>query len=367
MQLYMNRMAERRRMTGRTFNAEMLTIARESRGLTQTELANLIGVTQGEISKLENRIREPEHEQVERLSEALRYTAAFFYLSESFRGPATGCIYHRKRKSIQQGVLREVLARVNVRRIQIRNFLRAADFEVEGRFIRLELEDHHVSPQDVAKMIRRHWGIVPGPIPNLTRTIEDAGGIVIPTDFGTRKIDAVSQMAPGLPPLFFVNSASPTDRLRYTLAHEIGHIVMHDGPTDDMEKEADQFAAEFLMPAAEIGPALLNATLPKLAALKPYWKMSMAALLTQAGNLGAIPPRRKSYMWMRMGQLGYRTKEPNPIPPEEATLFQELVGVHKNDLGYSDMDLAQASYWTDVSEVREVLLGKKEARLRLVR
>ena len=308
----------------------------------------------------------PDPEQVARFSRALGYTQDFFYVSETICGPGSGCIYNRRRKSLPAGKLREILAKINVRRIQVRRYLKAAELDMEPRFSRLEDDDY--SPADAAKMIRRYWMIPPGPIQNLIRTIENAGGIVVPTDFGTRKVDAISQLGPGLPPLFFVNSASPTDRLRYTLAHEIGHIVMHDGPSESMEREADLFAAEFLMPAAEIRPPLRDVNLPKLATLKQYWKVSMSALLMRASNLGLLTPRRKSYLWMQMGRAGYRTKEPGPLPPEKATLFGELIDVHRTDLGYSDQDLTRVSFWTDVSEMRSTLLGARQSRngLRLV-
>ena len=354
-------------MGERIFNAEMLTLARESRSLTQTALADRLGVTQGKISKIENGMQEPDTDQISRFSDALGYTEDFFYVGEAIRGPGSGCVYNRRRQSLPQGQLREIIAKINVRRIQMRRYLKAIDLDVENRFLKIDIEDD--SPEAIAQMIRRYWMIPPGPIQSLIRTIEDAGGIVIPTNFGTRKVDAISQLAPGLPPLFFVNSSSPPDRLRFTLAHEIGHLVMHDGPSDAMEKEADLFAAEFLMPAAEIRSQLKETTLPTLANLKPYWRVAMSALLMRAGNLGLISPRRKSYLWMQMGKAGWRKKEPVDIPPEEATLFDEVISVHKNDLGYSDQDLTNASYWTEISEMRGVLLRRSTGRngLRIVK
>ncbi len=59
-----------------------------------------------------------------------------------------------------------------------------------------------------------------------------------------------------MPPLFFINVTIPADRVRFSLAHEIGHIVVHQLPTDDMEREADRFAAEFLMPESAVRPDL---------------------------------------------------------------------------------------------------------------
>jgi Zn-dependent peptidase ImmA (M78 family) len=54
--------------------------------------------------------------------------------------------------------------------------------------------------------------------------------------------------------------------LRWTLVHEIGHILMHRFPTDNMEREADEFAAEFLLPAKDVKPQLYDLTLPMLSA-----------------------------------------------------------------------------------------------------
>src|ERR1700730_1023199 len=112
----------------------------------------------------------------------------------------------------------------------------------------MDAEDYNGDVSVIAGLLRRSWGIPNGPVENLTTAIEAAGGVVLRRSFGTSKIDAMSKWAPGEPPLFFINSEIPADRCRYTLAHEIGHIVMHQVPTPDMEGEADRFAEEFLMP-----------------------------------------------------------------------------------------------------------------------
>ena len=83
------------------------------------------------------------------------------------------------------------------------------------------------TPEKIATLVRQMWNLLPGPIGNLTRAIEAAGGLVLKCDFGTSKLDAFAQWPSGMPPLFFVNKSAPADRYRYTLAHEIGHIVMH--------------------------------------------------------------------------------------------------------------------------------------------
>jgi Zn-dependent peptidase ImmA (M78 family)/transcriptional regulator with XRE-family HTH domain len=338
------------------FNREMLILAREFIGITQSELAARVGLSQAEISKIESGVRTPSEEQVGVFARHLHCVAEFFYVSDSIKNFSSACVYHRKRQSTTQGVLNKLLALVNKRRIQIKRLLYAAEL-TDNLFPRLDIDEHPSGPGEIARAIRAAWKLPPGPIQNLTKAVEDAGGIVVRCGFGTNKVDAVSQWFPDAPPLFFVNDSIPADRMRFSLAHEIGHVVMHQLPTDDMEREADRFASEFLMPAALIAGQLSEVSLPKLAALKPYWKVSMAALLYRAAALGTISERTKNYLWFRMGQSGYKTKEPVEIPSELPTLLAELIDLHRTGLGYSVTDLARLLVTTE-DEVRETFLPR---------
>jgi Zn-dependent peptidase ImmA (M78 family) len=208
--------------------------------------------------------------------------------------------------------------------------------------------DYSGYSEHIAKIVRRKWGIPPGPVDNLTSVIENAGGIVIRCSFGTKKIDAMSQWVVGQPPLFFVNSEIPADRSRFTLAHEVGHVIMHQIPTPEMEKEADRFASEFLMPEEDIKPHLTSMSLPRLASMKPYWKVSMAALLMRASDLKRITPRQKTYLWTQMGRQGFRLHEPVEIPSETPTVLQDIIDVHLNEYGY---DIAELSHLVASFEV----------------
>ncbi|HAG99910.1 MAG TPA: hypothetical protein DCL75_13910 [Ktedonobacter sp.] len=109
----------------------------------------------------------------------------------------------------------------------------------------------------------------------------------------------------------------------FTLAHEIGHIVMHQIPTENMEEEADRFAAEFLMPSRDISPDLDSITFTNLARLKSYWKVSMAALIVRANDMGKITQRQYRTLFEQMNKNGYRMNEPIPIPVEEPALLKE--------------------------------------------
>jgi Zn-dependent peptidase ImmA (M78 family) len=222
-------------------------------------------------------------------------------------------------------------------------------------------------PDEVARAVRASWQLPRGPLQNVTQAIEEAGGIVVACNFKTPLLDAMSRWYPKMPPLFFTNMDSSGDRLRFTLAHELGHLFLHSAPNPCMEDEANRFAAEFLMPAEDITASLYGLTLEKLASLKRYWKVAMSALLHRAQELGTISQRMAKRLWVQMSKAGYRTREPVElaIPIETPTLLQEIIDLYRDELRYSVSQLGQALALND-HEVRSLYLGHK-ASLSLVK
>jgi len=321
-------------------NPEMVVLARESRGLTQEELAQALSVTQAYVSKYENGFLRIPDNVLKSLSQVLDYPRHFFSQTERVYGFGSSCFYHRKRKGIPLSDLRRLQAKINVLRIQLSKLLRGAAIKANNAFEPMDIEDYEGSAEYVAQSLRAAWHLPIGPIQNLTEVIESAGGIIFKFSFGTNKLDAISQWISGLPPMFFVNSDVPGDRLRFTLAHELGHLIMHRVPTMDIEREADRFAGEFLMPAKQIGPHLTQLSLPKLAALKSYWKVAMQAIIVRAHVLGRITERHYRSLFTLIGKRGFRTNEPVYIPPEEPVLLEKIIKVHRQDHNYSIANLS---------------------------
>ncbi len=307
----------------------MVTLARESRGLTQTELAKRANISQGALSRIEHGLLPLSESQIDALATALGYPYTFFYRSDRPYGPGTPCLHHRKRQSMPILKLRQIHATINVLRMATTDLLRGVEIDARHKFYEMNLDDYG-SAEDVAQLVRTSWQLPLGPIRNLTLAIEAAGGLVISCRFATDKLDAISQW-PGRdhPPFFFMNADVPGDRLRWNLAHELGHIIMHREPAPNQEDEANAFAGALLMPAREIKKDLAHLTLAKLADLKRYWKVSMQALIMRAHDLGAITDRQKRSFYMRLSQLGYRKHEPVEIPREEPTLVRRVIDFHQ--------------------------------------
>lgn len=353
-------------------NPEMVTLARESRGLTQSELASQLDISQAKLSKIEAGASEVADELVKRLSKKLHYPPHFFARSDPIIGPGASEFFHRRRASLGSKLLTRIHAQVNIRRMEIRRLLQSVEIP-ENNIPRYDPETFDGSIEAIARAVRASWHLPPGPVKNLTQAIEDAGGIVILMELGTPLIDALSRYMPGLPPLFFCNADVPGDRLRMSLAHELGHAVMHHAPIPEMEEQAFRFAREFLMPEDEIVPQLHGLTLARLAQLKPYWRVSMNGLIKQAEATGAVTPNQARYLYQQMSRHGYRKSEPAEldIPQEQPSTLQDIVRLHRVHFDYAIEELAtlvgleeremQTIYGIDPSP------SESKARIRLVR
>jgi Zn-dependent peptidase ImmA (M78 family)/transcriptional regulator with XRE-family HTH domain len=325
--------------TGKEVHPEMLTLARETRGLSQSGLARAVEISQGNISRYESGMLKVSDDHLRKIAEALDYPETFFFRQEKRYSFGSSCTYHRKRQSLPATEQKTLLAKLNVLRMRIGWLLEGVDIESENKFQHFPLDEYRGDVELIAQLVRNSWKIPPGPINDLAQVVESAGGIVVRYPFGTRKLDAISQWTVGVPPIFLINEDAPGDRIRFTLAHEIGHVVMHDASTENMEAEADRFAAEFLMPAREIATDLSSVTLSGLAQLKPYWKVSIAALIRRAYDLEKISHRQYRTLFEQLSRLGYRLSEPISIPIEPARVFHQLISVHLNELEYSEEDL----------------------------
>ena len=77
-------------------------------------------------------------------------------------------------------------------------------------------------------------------------------------------------------PVIFINLGQPKDRYRFqVLAHELGHLVMHQTPNPEQEVQANLFASEFLVPTQEVRPQFYNLSINKFMELKLYWGASI--------------------------------------------------------------------------------------------
>jgi Zn-dependent peptidase ImmA (M78 family)/transcriptional regulator with XRE-family HTH domain len=325
-------------------NPEMVVLAREYRGYTQEQLAFRSKFSQPKIARLESGVSsELTPDELKKLAEALQFPNDFFMQDEARIGFGSSSYFYRKKASLSASDRKRIHAVVNILRIHIKRMLSAVDVEAARGIRKLELEEYGGKPALVARAIRDFWKLPDGPLKNLTAAIESAGIIVAPCDFGTREMDGTSLWIGELPPIIFIRSDLPGDRWRFTLAHELGHIVMHEVPTETMEDEADQFAAELLMPERDIKPDLARyrkLALGHLADLKMVWRVAMQSLLRRSRDLGYTSENQARYLYQQMSALGYRTQEPVHVERETPKTLSGLLNCFTEQMGFSGDELS---------------------------
>jgi Zn-dependent peptidase ImmA (M78 family)/DNA-binding XRE family transcriptional regulator len=353
-------------------NHEMVVLAREYRNLTQEELARLLNVSQGSISKVEGNLApDRADELIARIAAALDFPVEFFYQSGERLGFGSSSYYYRKRAVMTAADRKRISGVVNLLRLSIKRLLNSVELEPSRKLPTFSLENFGNSAAHIARALRSAWNLPEGPIANMTALMESAGVIVVPCDFGTTSMDATSLRLTDMPPLVFISRIIPGDRWRFTLAHELCHLVAHFIPSETMEEEADEFAAEFLMPEVELRSQFKRyprIRLQDLANLKPYWKTSIAALLMRAKSLGHLTEAQNRALWMQMSSAGYKMKEPLSLPVEKAVNFDNLFQYFLKDLGYSVLEIARLVFMhpEEFSKLGVEALSPKVRPLRIV-
>lgn len=147
----------------------------------------------------------------------------------------------------------------------------------------------------VAAEVRRMWGLVDCSIESMTELIEDHDGIVVALQAENEQFHGLSGVANSAHAVIIVDAGAPDDRKRFTIAHELGHLIMNTEAVGDERKEeqlAQRFAAAFLLPAPlvqrELGARRAHVSLEELALLKQKHGVSMQGWVLRARDLGII-------------------------------------------------------------------------------
>lgn len=187
--------------------------------------------------------------------------------------------------------------------------LRAVQENVRLPYLKLPRLPDRVSPAEAAMLTRAALGVADDqPIPHLTRTLERAGVYLAAIDYGAelhaKQHDAFSTwVGPSLDwPLIVARANSSWERTRLSVAHEVGHVVMHHVRRDgDLESEAYAFASELLLPSTSLRDGWPgSATLMSLMPLKREWGLSLAGLIEHGYRAGLLRPDQRINLYKQL-------------------------------------------------------------------
>lgn len=314
---------------------ERIKQARLAAGLSLRELAERVGVSAMAISKYENGQMSPSSEVLIRLGNAVGVKIGYFTRPLQVEVQCPAFRKHskvtKKAQGMIEGRIKEFLER----------YLAAEDvFEPDGMLAFERPESCSGTLQSVegaeewAEGLRRDWGLGHDPIANLCEALEDHGAKVILLADVDEKLDGYSCWANETIPVVACRMGDdlPGDRQRFTLAHELGHLLLeeHVAAGVDVEKACHRFAGAFLVPAVsvrrEVGERRGRIEYRELLSLKHKWGLSMGAWLHRLADLGIISANQYQIIACQFRQNGWSRREPGQqVAPEQTQRFERLV------------------------------------------
>lgn len=322
------------------FNAIILKLLREANGLTQEELCAKHGINQALWSKWERGLALPTEAMIGKIADEIFRYPRDYLLQPMYEIP-TGLVYHRKRTALKSSDRAKIEARA-----RLLAFDAVKVCECRGVRSRILCRSGR-SAVTAARELRKLWSVGDGAITNLVELLEENGIVVIAFDFRTDLIDGfylpVKADHECICIALNTNSAFTTDRQRFTLAHELGHAVLHRSEFVELktaEREANDFASEFLLPEKDVRTDLsVPLTFTNLKNLKIKWRVSMSALAHRALEIGVATDAVYRRTCVFLASCGYRKHEPDMgIDREEPQLVKRLLnelvdqGVDVNEL-----------------------------------
>lgn len=321
-------------------NYKQLIFAREYRGLNQTQLAESIaGLSQSNLSKFEKGFDTLSDDLKKKIIDFLDFPESFFHKNIDIRIENGN---YRKKSAVRKS---DILQFENVCKIfgylvdEMSKSIEWADFEIQPLNV-----DEGYTPAYIANYVRRCANLKKGePIKNIYTLLESLG-IIIYEVVANEKFDGISFFSDLGYPLIVINKNLPNDRKRFTLAHEFGHILLHNESNfpisqyRDKEKEANEFASEFLMPEQEIKNSLRGIKIGDLGTLKSYWLTSMSSIIRRAKDLNCISPDRYKYFMIEMSRSGQSKNEKGYVEIDRPKYFEKGYSLLKEELGYKNDD-----------------------------
>ena len=328
-------------MGGKYFNGERLKIARMWRNLSATQLADLTGFSRQTISMLENgKLMNPEFATVQKLSEKLEFPITFFLeeIKINFNESTT---YFRSLLTTNKKYRVEQEEKIKFIAIVYNMLSEYLEFEK----VNLPQIPTNATPQEAANILRKYWGLGNRPIENIVYLAESNGLIVTDFETATGDVDAFSHKITSNDMETYLIGYSKNKRtaarIHFDVAHEIGHILLHNWREDlecidkeefkEIELQAHSFASAFLLPEDEfrkdVSPYATN--LAYYTELKKTWKVSIAAMIRRAKDLDIITADDYSRLMRNMQRQGIRKIEPldDELVTAEPSLLRQAIKI----------------------------------------
>ncbi len=308
------------------FRGENLQRVRTLYGLSRKELGEKLGVSEQAVWQFENQVTNPKFEIVVELKRLFGVKAQFFLqeLTVPVMFKEEQMIYRAADVTSRKQAFSETEYLNFVHEIitTLESFLSAPkSIILELREKCLDIYYRENGIEEIASLAKEYIGVTEDNA-NLLLQMEKSGIHIVEKQVDS-KTDAYSAWSANQIPIIVLGVKKSAVRRNFDLAHELGHLLMHNNMDmlalekedyNRIENEANLFASYFLLPEKSIVKDLQK--LERISnpdtyiELKAKYNVSIQGLEMRAYRLGFLTPQQNSYFYRQIMKKGYKLVEP---------------------------------------------------------
>ncbi len=314
--------------------SERFKSARLMKGFSLQDLADALDnqLSRQALHRYEKGEVIPDNEKINLLSKVLNVSPDYFFRSIKVE---LGEIEFRRLNNMPQkeaSIIKEVTKEKLLRYLELEEIL-GLPIEFEDYLKDFEIITAYKQVNRAAEILREKWGLGNGPIFNIVELLEDKNIKVIDLKVND-DFDGLQTRVNGTIPViaYNANKINKPDRIRFTLLHEMAHLLLKFGNITDRQKETlcHQFAGAMLLPEvtikAELGEHRNKLSSLELAAIKKQYGISMQAIIMRAKDCGIINENYTKQLFFFFKQMNWKVDEPYDYEGvEQSNRFEQLL------------------------------------------
>lgn len=317
--------------------------ARTSRRMSISDLSEMLEVSKQLVSQYETGKTSPSMGKLNEISKILKYPVSFFYKPIHKNDSASSIVFFRSNKTAKVKSKNAAKEKMEIF-CEIVSYLENYVNLPETNLPKMEYENEDLMPLSVEEIenyamgLRKAWGLGVGPIDNLMVEVQKNGIHVSKISLNLEKIDAFSVWMNNKSYIFLNDDKNTNARIRFDIAHELGHLLMHADyyTNEDFEKspikqklelEANMFAGAFLMPRQTFEKDVFSSSIDHFIQLKCKWKASIGSMIYRCEELGILSENQIKYLKDQMKKRSYWRREPldNEMPVEKPFMCKQAI------------------------------------------
>ena len=278
--------------------------ARILQAMSLQDLADRIGVSKQMISKYEKGDSIPPSKMLIKLAKALEVKMDYFFLPSSVE---LGEINFRKKNSFS---IKKINALKEKIKIELSNYLEIENILQINNSFENPLEKRKVSTindiEGIVSQLRTEWKIGFDPIHNIIQLLEDKEIKIIEIEEPENNFDGLATIINGKYPVIVLNKSFSVERKRFTLLHELGHLLLELPECDEkfVENICNMFAAEFLFPQnlviKEFGNKRDSISLRELVEVQKKYGISIRAIIYRLKDANIFSENRLAEFYKKL-------------------------------------------------------------------